>query len=273
MFFQKSGQLNSKDRELQQLRDKQQLYLVQEGKFKQAEEQNEQRLKNLKSLGDQVLAQVKKLKQTTDSHNLNLSTASFIDSFIADSESSEVPHAELIAKAIKACIHAKDSEFNKLKATLDEEEAEMQKKIDELRSQRASLEKEIEMKKEQIQKNKKTADELRKRLNAIEGSTDHLALLDDEEQTYTSKIEQIEKSGVISKCEAEIASINKEIKSLEEKISKASKQVELLQKDKTLTDQIEMLTRQKNQKQSECSEMSVLFLFLKLLCFWFCRLQ
>ncbi|CAG7834537.1 unnamed protein product [Allacma fusca] len=250
-----SDELHQKDKDLARLRRQQEIYLVKEGEFQKSEMDNKECLTRIQAIAGQVVTLLRKVRSSTQDSNLSNVSINSVDTFIeACEENPDSISPDVILKAISVVIRGKDSEFSKTKATLEGEENVLQKNIDKLRSEKASLEKEVELKKDQIVKYKKGSEDLKKRLNAIEGSNDALALLDDDEEAVTEKIEKIEKSGVIAKYENDIVSIGEEVKDLERSVSNVAKKVELLGKDKQLTDQIAIYNRQKLQKQNDCSE-------------------
>src|SRR5690349_6878479 len=104
------------------------------------------------------------------------------------------------------------------------------------------------MKEQTIQDNKEEIEELRKKLISIEGSDDTLALLDDEEHQLTEKIDAIEKSGILTKCEEEVKQINEEISLLDEKLQTANDCINILSLDKNRSEKITIYAKQKIQK-------------------------
>jgi len=111
------------------------------------------------------------------------------------------------------------------------------------------------MKKKQLEDNKGSVVQLKKRLRSIEGSNDTLAVLEEKQKKYVAKIEAIESTGVLEKCQTDIKTLSRELKDLENDMTEASENVDVLSKDKSKLDQIAIFNQQKIQNQTECSEM------------------
>jgi len=111
------------------------------------------------------------------------------------------------------------------------------------------------MKNKTIKENKATITALKERLNKLDTSNETLALLDDDEQNYKSKIQAIESSKIIENCEQEVKKLGMELKSLDTEVKEMTKSVEILVDDNHKVEQIDKIRRDKLQRQNENNTM------------------
>lgn len=240
-----------KDKEWSKLDQEKSKLIKEEGMFQQEENANKKRVDELHSHMSEVVAALKSLKQNTEADILSESFTTNLDA--CEASEGELSF-EIVAKALNCAIRVKEGELQKTKTKFTEEENELQANIDTVRTRMASTVKEVDMKQQQLNENKKTYEDTRKRLKALEGSSEAMHLLDDDVANCVSKIEAIEKSGFMTKCDSEIKSLTGDIKELESKISTTNGIWKVLNEDKSKADNITLFNRQKMQKQTECRE-------------------
>lgn len=241
-----------KEIEWKQLDQKRVGLVKEEGMLQQEENVNRTNIKLMDELLLQVIATLKEVKATTGKDVMSTSFSSCLEA--CDGESGGSMTFESVMKTMNSALKMKDNELQKVKDDFAEEERSLQVAINDVRATLASKKKERDMFNKQLAESKKAHLDLKTRLNNLEGSTERLALLDDEEDTFVNQIEQIETSGFMVKCDSEIKNLVEEVKGLEEEISKLSDIVNILSTDKSKTDQISLLNRQKLQKQNDCNE-------------------
>lgn len=233
--------------------------LKEEGMFQQEENANKKNVQRMEEHLLEIVPLLRKVKVEVESDRDQgegeIHNVSFISHLEAcDSEAGGDMSYESVMKTLNSALKWKENEQQAVQERFGKEERELQQLIDEVRSKCASVEKERDMKRQQLVDSKKAFEDLRRRLRDLDGSTDRLGVLDDEEETFLSQIEQIEKSGFMMKCDSEIKALTGEIKTLETEITGLNRVVNILANDKGKTDQVNLLNRQKMQKQSDCNE-------------------
>lgn len=231
--------------------------LKEEGMFQQEENANNKNVQLMKDHLMQIVPLLRKVKDEVESDEGEggIHNVSFMSNLEAcDTEAGGDMSYESVMKTLNSALKWKESEQRSVQERFGKEEKDLQQLIDEVRSKYASVEKERDMKRQQLADSKKAFEELKIRLRDLEGSTERLCLLDDEEENFLSQIEQIENSGFMMKVDSEIKTLAGEIKTLEDEISGLNHVVNILANDKGKTDQVNLLNRQKMQKQSDCNE-------------------
>ncbi|ODN01002.1 DNA repair protein RAD50 [Orchesella cincta] len=225
--------------------------LKEEGMFQQEENANKKRLEELDKMMSNAVSLMKKQKSGASENALSVSFTGYLDA--CDGNSGNLSY-DTVVKTLSSAVRMKESETQKVKDEFENEEKELQIAIDDIRSKSAAAVTERKMKQQQLLESKKTFEDIKKRLQQLEGSNETLALLDDDERRHIEQIEAIEKSGFMTKCDSEIKTLGVEVKDLEAKMSTLSDTINILVKDKSKMDQIAMLNRNKVQKQNDSKE-------------------